>query len=684
MKGADGEYPKVAIWRSRPVALSKILIHIIPFCTVIFLVWINIYGYWMGTEVPGIEGYNSAKLGAMQFAAKAHEITMLASLSLIIFTFVQHRVVSGRTAFGTFFVGLQYNNVSYLWSKELWGLVSWEWKRPNGKVFVLTIVMATFLAPIVGPSSGVLMVPKINDIPAGGTDFWLNTTRDELWPQEVTGREVHPKCVIDRDDLTCPSSGWKAFADGIFPAYRRVPLPDPLVWVDFPESVPVLGKYGNRLLYLRRTGGTYRATLATGFTGALADSLSLVAMFWDWASKCEPFLPHFRWRESVSWKVPGLKQPTTTVLCNDWNPTEEPEGGISFPIVDHLPSRVWPVPAAESFNLSDSKLLAQTLSSLNSSYPQLRWLPLRRPQLGNHSIGAIVTIPSSPKTDGRILSCTVDAHWVDADYKIIHRPGDYGVWTTETFFDKSPEHLASIVALPRIRLSTRWARYLNPFQPSTNQTVLESLLKNAGIWATEPVSIPPEEFQEVIEVSLAMMVSNGLSNMSPHVDIQGRRSGPRQCVPSWVDPLMPQSQLRGTGALGHGGMLWNMSGVDTAKMTKFTMFVTANGYAYSLNGATSIAAIIVLLIYCLMVVIHTIYVCCHAQSSSSWDSISEVVALAMQSRKTASLGNTGSGISTTEIFRSPVQIRDVGERIGITFDDTRAGTKNIEENKEYG
>lgn len=682
IKGRDEEYPKVAIWKSRSVALSKLLIHLIPFSAVVFLVGINIYGYWLGTEVPGIQGYNSAKLGALQFAAKLHEITILASLSVIIFTFVQRRIVAEQIAFGAVFAGLQYRDVSYLWSKELWGMISSEWKRPHGKLFILVLMLATWLAPIVGPSSGVLMVPKIDDWPAGGTDFWLNTTRDKLWPSEVTHYGIDPGCLLDKGQFDCPFSGWKAFQAGVFPMFHHLTLPDdPYAWIEFPYSTRVIGKYGFRSMNILNSV-SFPLTVTSGLTSALADALSLAGQFWAEVPGCPPIRQHFNWATSAVWSVPKLRQPVTTVACHIRSLSIEEGDTIHFPMLEHSPSDK-PVPLPECFNVTTSQPQARAIKNASGTHPDILWFPLADHKHRDHSLGALVTVPPSPTRNGSLFSCTLDAHWVDGSYSVNHRQQHDQTWAAETHLNSSTEQTNTMMALPRIRLSPRWASYLNPRVSNTSQTAIETLITAAGFWPMEPTSKRPRDLTSVVELSLSMMVSNGLSNLIPNVEIQGRRPVGRGCDPAWIDPLMPQKQRKGRGELGPGGMLWNMTGIDTANMTKFTMSVTVKGYAYSLGGATSIAAIIVLLLYCLLVVAHTVYVCLNSRSSSSWESISEIVALALQSRATDYLRNTGPGISTKEIFRSPVQIRDVGQRVELTFLDTRDGSKTIQENKEY-
>ncbi|KAJ5364551.1 uncharacterized protein N7496_010264 [Penicillium cataractarum] len=209
------------------------------------------------------------------------------------------------------------------------------------------------------------------------------------------------------------------------------------------------------------------------------------------------------------------------------------------------------------------------------------------------------------------------------------------------------------------------------------------MVVSASAWNVGPGGRSSDQthdaFGDVVEAILAAMGTNGLTNVSPWAMVQGSVTPGQYCAPAWVKALMPQ----GPGALGKGGILWNMSGVDTTNMTKFTTTATANGYAYASSRSTTITAIIVLLIYCVMVVPHTIYTFWTGWSSSSWDSIPEIVALAMQSTPTEILENTGAGISTTRVFSEPVQVWDMGQRLELTFRDTRNGGIEIKENETY-
>lgn len=167
---------KVAIRQSRRVALARSLIHLAPVGFSLFEIILNWNQYYVGVHT-----YNQA---SYQFLAKVHEIMIQASLAVIVFSFVRHEMTVGQgLPFGAMFSGLQLNQISYLWSLEFWGslrsqhLVMWRKAR-----LAVIVTMCVTLGSLCGPSSAVLLIPRLAFWPAGSTHLWINATREQLWP----------------------------------------------------------------------------------------------------------------------------------------------------------------------------------------------------------------------------------------------------------------------------------------------------------------------------------------------------------------------------------------------------------------------------------------------------------------------------------------------------------------------
>ena len=62
---------------------------------------------------------DDAKFIGLQFAAKLHELTISASLTAVIFSYIRHELVTDNgLPFGVIMAGFQFKEISYLWSIE--------------------------------------------------------------------------------------------------------------------------------------------------------------------------------------------------------------------------------------------------------------------------------------------------------------------------------------------------------------------------------------------------------------------------------------------------------------------------------------------------------------------------------------------------------------------------------------
>ena len=176
--GPSVEQIKIAVRRNRTTALLRALIHVVPVGVALWEIALNWNTYYVGSTI-----YNQIYY---QIGAKAHEITLQASLAAIVFSFIRYEMVSGKgLPFGTLFSGLQLSQVSYLWSMEFWGSIRSTHLPIWRKSVLLSIIIVSFvLAAACGPSSAVLLIPRLNYWPAGTTDIWVNATFEDIWPSQ--------------------------------------------------------------------------------------------------------------------------------------------------------------------------------------------------------------------------------------------------------------------------------------------------------------------------------------------------------------------------------------------------------------------------------------------------------------------------------------------------------------------
>ena len=101
------EEKKVAIYRNQKHALIQCTIHVLPVFGAVTLIAINLLQYCVDGGLSGVSGQDTEKLAVLQFAAKLHELLMLASLGTIVFTAIQRELALGDgLPFGAVFAGL--------------------------------------------------------------------------------------------------------------------------------------------------------------------------------------------------------------------------------------------------------------------------------------------------------------------------------------------------------------------------------------------------------------------------------------------------------------------------------------------------------------------------------------------------------------------------------------------------
>lgn len=112
------------------------------------------------------------------------------------------------------------------------------------------------------------------------------------------------------------------------------------------------------------------------------------------------------------------------------------------------------------------------------------------------------------------------------------------------------------------------------------------------------------------------------------------------------------------------------------------------GWQYSAREITTKLAIAVMLTYCILVVAHLIYSAISGVSSTAWVSVSELVALAMNSSPTEALQNTCAGIVGRKAYETHVKVLRTSEKhLELVFGeikDPNADITKLVMNEEYG
>ncbi|KAI4177618.1 MAG: hypothetical protein LQ346_007626 [Caloplaca aetnensis] len=696
------EIPKKAFQRDRIMALCRAMIHFLPFLVAMGELTVNWRGHYIGANING--------LSYLQFAAKLHEMAMQSSLAVIVFAYVRHVLFDGDALpIGAMLSGLQLTQVSYLWSMELWGIASSSIPLRRRLSVMAVIVVAVSLASTVGPSSAILMIPNLNYWPAGSTHIWMNITPADLWPSNLDGSVVPSDCSqAPNVSNICPSSEWHALSDylslanGILPPSFRGP------YSLSPYSVQLTGQGSQRQLIIQHhlyenQSAAYdqAAAQATTQHGAVADALSATSSLWDVALQSSNS-PFFDQRDAVQSIVADNYQPYTLASCGtDVIEDATDDRPVPFPIP----------PGSSPEMLSNSKVTDSMLPMLAIVHPSLtrsdilktpgskseyrvKWVELPQDPFKGSAIGAVILQPTMNDTQG-ILLCNVAAGWGSSSMNMSSSPAASGTGlVSSSIYDPSgtlpqasdySQRIADAVItfqyplFPQrpISISETWAKFLDPQIPALNTTVINALMSR---------KMATEEDATSANIILAGLLANALSRTGFNSQLQGEL---RTVFAPDLNASLPDGEYWFAGK----GDVFAVDPEASKEWVKLRVDSSVEGYAFSIDGIAAKLTAAVLLIYCALVVAHLVYAAVSGISSTSWDSITEFVVLAVNSSPSIQLRNTCAGVHQMSVFRLPARVltsRDTDgedDHLGLVFGHVDAATAKscqVQENRDYG
>lgn len=198
------EPEKVAIRQSRVTSLLRALIHLLPLGLAIFEITLNWKGHYVGRIFD--------KQNYLQFAAKTHEIFMQASIATLVLSYIRYQISTGKgMPFGAVLSALQFFQVSYLWSVELWSAVISKYFQLRKKIcFTFLITICITVAATAGPSSANLLIARQGIWPMNSNYLAVNATFQEIWPNQFGDEKAGNNCrnvrTDDQDALVrCPT-----------------------------------------------------------------------------------------------------------------------------------------------------------------------------------------------------------------------------------------------------------------------------------------------------------------------------------------------------------------------------------------------------------------------------------------------------------------------------------------------
>jgi hypothetical protein len=654
----------------------RCIFYVLPVVVCLVLIFFNAFQYYIGGELAGTSGEDTQKLAALQFAAKVHELLMIASLVSILIAIIREELsVKDGLPFGALFSPQQIQSIDILWSPELWGSLKGAFQARSARWIMITIITIIFaiLALTVGPSSANLMKPRLQDWDAGGTPFWIQGVESVLFPGTIYDDPGFTQCTVSDADPSCPSEGWQIINEQI---WSLGPTSEGLSMN--PESIQLDSRNSIREVNFR-TRTTYSTMFSNAWTISslpmvfIADTVSELAKSWYSEAKNEHSF-RLRFRVDTKHSVNAL-EPIVLARCTASDITNN-TFQVQFPVLSSiylLDGKSGDNSRSEftyALNDTESGLAANVTSfvrgSLQASKPDVYWLDDSETlDILNATLAVAAFVPGDSSSEGTVYHCSLDSRfrnettWVlRSNVKIAHSTSHPGDGTINTPF-------------PKVFPTKAWASYLNPTIEGTNSSVFATLTKSAGIWTDQLAA--PEDNEVVVEQIFSLLLSNGISRLNYNYTPAGT---PKDDFGRQLLPI--------NGRINVGNVSYDISSDEENMATKFQMEATITGYAYSYKGKVQEACLGVLAVYSIVIMICILYVTLYNHHQSTpWGRPSEIAALAINSRKTRELHNTGAGIATVSVFEKTVSIKDHDGNLRMVFGESSKDAV-VENDQKYG
>ena len=679
------ESPKPVFRTSYGAALSDSAVHFIPILACVTALALNVKSIYLGRTLEGQIRSAPVNIAMLQVTSKLVELLVVASLTnIVVFTIRKEMVTGNGVPLGAISGIFMFSSLSYFWSPELWGSFQGRLSLSSKIRIYGVLVVSGLLAATIGPSLAVLLIPRVQDWDAGGSDIYLRGSSGDIWPDDIqfsaSGNESICSLANATEYGVCPSSGYLSmlpYRTTAFQLHNYNKLQQngssfmfagtqnyvpstmeqmPEFWYNgdrrsFACETSVIGVHGATAIYLSQLINDWQRTVMSLSFASLRDSRS-------------QYKYTFGLRAEASSRVPAVR-----VACSDAQNISAEDTEVEFPLL--VDNTCWH---------SSKKLGIRDLNLVPTNNLTTTWISLPN-DFGRVSAGLIFEAPWADEHSRIILGCSVDARWTNATMSCAENRGnpttagspgtacqssvthlapgyDFNHWPQySTFRPKNDSSWTSI------RLQKSWLNILTPTidagryasDRSGRQTTLDSLLFDAV--AINDLSQPdlsqteawnemkPESLNRTISLEwiLASVVADGLSREGS-VSVLNTTQEPA----SWS--LLDYNKTKDFSVqLLRGGKPLEKP-VATPMVTKHAT-ILISGYSYKASLFTDYLCISVLTVYMLFASLHLVKVIMRCQVSACWDTITEFLVLMQNSSPANStLMNTCAGIKELSTY----------------------------------
>jgi hypothetical protein len=696
------ERPKIVLKTAFP--LFELSIHMITVAVTLLIIALNFREvYWsdIDHDFPG-PWSQSTMLKAWQFAAKAHELILLASVSCIALGVMHLILFRGGVPFGLLDAGYQVGNAAgILLHARFWRSLRRSW-------FGLLVLLCAFLSLVLGPSSAIAMIPELDwwslSSPYAGNNLtsFFRRNQSEIWPMQIDAFDQNfanmSKCSTDNAMVytDCPGNGFSVIRNWVSGyAYAGTTA-------NF--SMNEAWSNSQRLLTSQaQTGPPYNSSRSITTTGMGLTTMSL-GLFWHYlqnvaiGTASQTMKPRFK---SVLKAGTSLYQPLVCVECTavvledmkQWKNTSR----ISY----RTPTTPWRTDDFDWFSLRPN---ASVLQNLPTTWNRFEWMKIPG---DSRSIGSVSVVPLGFYNEtlphgiqsNIIVPCTIDARWAAVEVSL--EPKSSSLITTNltdlTPFLNSSAEVTERTALKqkygisdRIDISMEWAElltwrftaYSGKPGKSTMDNLFDMLTLNTSdfqrqFFPPSKQNAPANAFkvnddfnqylrdvEEAIATIIGVFVSDGMARSGYMAPLS---------LPYIMDPrndssrnLVDLARFNSTIFRYSWQEFLDSANKTADELMSVSYTVQRYGYSYSTSGLAIRLGLTVLFAYLILVFVYlgvsTVAIIRGTYASSSaWGEIGSMIALAVNSSPSVFLTGTGAGIGHPKTWLLNTRVREVDE-----------------------
>jgi hypothetical protein len=118
---------------------------------------------------------------------------------------------------------------------------------------------------------------------------------------------------------------------------------------------------------------------------------------------------------------------------------------------------------------------------------------------------------------------------------------------------------------------------------------------------------------------------------------------------------------------------------EAKQQNQYKIARVSHGYGYETSSISTRLSLAIIMTYCIVTVSYITYMLASGHTSTAWNSATELIVLALQSRRTEHLGHTSVGIGSMQTYREAIGIRvGDGKNLELVFaKDPNAKVKNL-------